>query len=126
MGQRHDEAQRKIRDRAVAIYQWAFDNQSLECFKAQMVEGYCKGKTEQMAFEMLTIRGLLRRTKAGASVPWWTLNRVCDPSQCLAIATESPAPFRGVTAYRVPPSVAESMGASPDLQQYAIGGVRKW
>lgn len=126
MGQRHDQAQRKISDRAIAIYQWAFDNQSVECFTASMVLGYVKGKTEQMAFEMLTVRGLLRRVKTGASVPWWAINRVCNPASCLDVTTDSPAPFRGVTVYKVPVDVAQQMGASPDLQKYAISGVTKW
>lgn len=119
-----DRALQATRDRAVAIYRWALDNP--ESFTAQKVPGYFRCKQEQRAYEMLTHRGLLKRVNFNRNLPHWRLDRVCDPEDCMAITAVVDPAFRGLTSYRVPLSVAENMGDSPNLRQYAVGGVRKW
>jgi hypothetical protein len=71
-----------------------------------------------MAVNMLTARRLIK--EVGSNTPKsYRVDRIVDIYDCLA-PFDSPLHGASVKRYRVPPSVARSMGGSPNLEQYAI------
>jgi hypothetical protein len=102
-------------DRMVAIYQWALDQG--ETFKLRECSGYRPDSINNQAVRMLINRKLIKavgNTKPSS----YQVDRIVNIQDCL---TPFDAPsVATVTRYRVPVSVARSMGKSPNLQQYSI------
>lgn len=102
--------------RTIEIYKWALTQE--DSFKAREIPSWEESALNKDARKALIDRGLI----VVVNPNWprsYKVGRVADLETCLDI-TETIDRAAKVTRYRVAPSIAESMGASPNLKQYAI------
>lgn len=108
------------RTRAIEIYQFALDRS--EAFFCKDLADRGSVSIERRALALLEEQGLLRahRSPLGSS---YSVARVVAPATCLDHVKEVPH-SRGLTIYRVSPSIAATHATDEFLQLYAIDGVR--
>lgn len=118
------EYEAQVREVAIKIYKWSLTIKT-KTFKQSRIGVESSPSMRQNAVNTLVNRGLLKIHRRGTDV-CYSVKRMVDPATCLDIDLKSMPLWKGVTQYRVPPSVAARMGGSDDLKNHAIGEVKEW
>lgn len=80
---------------------------------------------ESEAMSLLIERGLIGYGCRSRNVVTYKVLRRVPVEDCLELNAAMPS-LKGCKVYKVPVGVAETMGASPQLEQYAISKVTQW